>query len=105
MKNNPTIKVAVAGFTDKLASDGYNQGLSYRRALAAIDILVKRFAVDRSRLVLTYQGEEKTLVPTSGNSFMNRRVEFKVATTETEMSEPAKSSMKKKSYKGNKSGY
>ena len=105
MKNNPTIKVAVAGFTDKLASDGYNQGLSYRRALAAIDILVKRFAVDRSRLVLTYQGEENTLVPTSGNSVMNRRVEFKVATTETEMSEPAKSSMKKKSYKGNKSGY
>ena len=103
MKNNPSIKVAVAGFTDKLASDGYNQGLSYRRASSAIETLVKNFGIDRSRLVLTYQGEDKTLVPTSGNSVMNRRVEFKVATTETEMSAPA--SMPKKSYKGNKSGY
>ncbi len=103
MKSNPTVKVAVTGFTDKLASDGYNQGLSYRRAESAINSLVKNFGVDRSRLVLTYQGEDNTLVPTSGNSVMNRRVEFKVATNETEMSAPA--SMKKKSYKGNKSGY
>ncbi len=103
MKVNSTIKVAVTGFTDKLASDGYNQGLSYRRAQSAIETLVKRFGVDRNRLVLTYQGEDNTLVPTSGNSVMNRRVEFKVATTETEMSAPA--TIKKKSYKGNKSGY
>jgi OmpA-OmpF porin, OOP family len=103
MQTNPTVKIAVTGFTDKLASDGYNQGLSYRRAQAAIETLVKRFGIDRNRLVLTYQGEDKTLVPTSGNSVMNRRVEFKVATTETEMSAPA--TMKKKSYKGNKSGY
>ena len=104
MKSNPSVRVAVSGFTDKLAADGYNQGLSYRRAQAAIDALVKRFGVDRSRLVLTYQGEENTLVPTNGNSLMNRRVEFKVATSESEMSAPA-GSMKKKSYKGNKSGY
>ena len=36
---------------------------------------------------------------------MNRRVEFKVATSESEMTAPSKSDMKKKSYKGNKSGY
>ena len=105
LKTNPSIRIAVSGFTDKLASDGYNQGLSYRRAQAAIDALVKRFGVDRNRLVLTYQGEENTLVPTSGNSVMNRRVEFKVATSESEMTAPSKSDMKKKSYKGNKSGY
>jgi outer membrane protein OmpA-like peptidoglycan-associated protein len=104
MQSNPSVRIAVTGFTDKLASDGYNQGLSYRRAQAAIDALVKRFGVDRNRLVLTYQGEDKTLVPTSGNSMMNRRVEFKVATSESEMAAPA-SSMKKKSYKGNKTGY
>ncbi len=103
MKNNPTVKIAVSGFTDKLASDGYNKGLSYRRSESAIETLVKQFGVDRSRLVLTYQGEDNTLVPTSGSSVMNRRVEFKVATTETEMSAPA--SLPKKSYKGNKSGY
>jgi OmpA-OmpF porin, OOP family len=104
MKSNPSVRVAVSGYTDKLASDGYNQGLSYRRAQAAIDALVKNFGIDRSRLVLTYQGEENTLVPTTGNSMMNRRVEFKVATSESEMTAPA-NSMKKKSYKGNKSGY
>ena len=92
------------GLVFKTASDGYNDGLSYRRAQNAIDALVKRFGVDRSRLVLTYQGEENTLVPTGGVSVMNRRVEFKVATSESEMSAPAKS-MKSKSYKGNKSGY
>jgi OmpA-OmpF porin, OOP family len=104
MKSNPSVRIAVSGYTDKLASDGYNQGLSYRRAQAAIDALVKRFGIDRSRLVLTYQGEGNTLVPTNGNSMMNRRVEFKVATSESEMTAPA-GSMKKKSYKGNKSGY
>ncbi len=104
LKSNPSIRIAVAGYTDKTASDGYNDGLSYRRAQNAIDALVKRFGVDRSRLVLTYQGEENTLVPTSGVSVMNRRVEFKVATSESEMTAPTKS-MQKKSYKGNKSGY
>jgi OmpA-OmpF porin, OOP family len=104
LKSNPSIRIAVTGYTDKTASDGYNDGLSYRRAQNAIDALVKRFGVDRSRLVLTYQGEENTLVPTSGQSVMNRRVEFKVATSENEMSAPARS-MKKKGYSGNKSGY
>ena len=104
MKSNPSIRIAVTGFTDKTATDGYNEGLSYRRAQMAIDALVKRFGVDRSRLVLTYQGEENTLVPTNGVSVMNRRVEFKVATSESEMSAPTKG-MKSKSYKGNKSGY
>jgi OmpA-OmpF porin, OOP family len=104
LKSNPSVRIAVTGFTDKTASDGYNDGLSYRRAQNAIDALVKRFGVDRSRLVLTYQGEENTLVPTNGVSVMNRRVEFKVASSESEMSAPTKS-MQKKSYKGNKSGY
>jgi OmpA-OmpF porin, OOP family len=105
MKSNPGINVVVEGHTDKLSSDGYNQGLSYRRANNAIDILVNKFGIDRSRLVLNYGGESTTLVPTSGNSYMNRRVEFKVAKGESEMGAPA-SGMKKKSYKGNKSaGY
>jgi OmpA-OmpF porin, OOP family len=105
MKSNPGINVVVSGHTDKLSSDGYNQGLSYRRANNAIDVLVNRFGIDRSRLVLNYGGENTTLVPSSGNSYMNRRVEFKVAQGESEMSAPA-SGMKKKSYKGNKSaGY
>ncbi len=105
MKSNPGVNVVVEGHTDKLSSDGYNQGLSYRRANNAIDVLVNKFGIDRSRLVLNYGGESTTLVPSSGNSYMNRRVEFKVAKGESEMGAPA-TGMKKKSYKGNKSaGY
>jgi OmpA-OmpF porin, OOP family len=103
LKSNPGVRVVVTGFTDKSATDGYNQGLSYRRAQNAIDALVKNFGVDRSRLVLNYDGENNTLVPTTAANFMNRRVEFKVASAESEMSAPARGS--KKSYKGNKSGY
>ena len=105
IKSNPSIKILVNGFTDRLASDGYNQGLSYRRALSTVDVLVKRFGVDRNSLVLNYEGENNALVSTSKASYMNRRVEFHVAKTETEMAAPARE-LKSKSYKGNKkAGY
>ena len=105
LKSNPGVSIVVLGHTDKLSSDSYNQGLSYRRANNAVNTLVKNFGVERSRLIINYGGENTTLVPTSGNSYMNRRVEFKVAKGETEQGAPA-GSMKKKSYKGNKNaGY
>ena len=105
LKGNPSVNIVVSGHTDKLSSDAYNQGLSYRRANNAINTLVSRFGVDRSRLILNYGGENTTLVPSSGNSYMNRRVEFKVGQGESEQAAPA-GSMKKKSYKGNKNaGY
>jgi OmpA-OmpF porin, OOP family len=104
MKSNPGVSIVVTGATDKVAGDGYNQGLSYRRAENAVDALVKRFGIDRSRLILNYNGENQTLIPTSAASYMNRRVEFKVAQGEAEMAAPA-GAVKKKSYKGNKSGY
>ncbi len=104
LAENPGVRVLVTGYTDKSAADGYNQGLSYRRAQASIDYLVKNFGVDRSRLVLNYSGEENVLVKTNAQNFVNRRVEFKVAQSESEMSAPAKS-VKSKKYKGNKGGY
>lgn len=88
MKNNPNLNVVVTGFTDKTARDDYNNVLSYNRAMAAINHLVSVHGISRSRLILNYGGEGTTLVPTSGRSFMNRRVEFKVATVETEMGRP-----------------
>lgn len=105
LKTNTGIRILANGFTDRTASDSYNQGLSYRRAQAAIDVLVKRFGVDRNRLVLNYEGENNALIPTKAASYMNRRVEFKVAKSESEMSAPAME-MKHKSHKGNKNaGY
>jgi OmpA-OmpF porin, OOP family len=89
MKNNPGVNIVVTGYTDKTAGNSYNQALSYNRANAAIEHLVSVYGIDRSRLILNYGGEDKNLVPTGGQTIMNRRVEFAVATTESNMSRPA----------------
>ena len=89
MENNPSLRILVAGFTDKTAGVEYNQVLSYNRAKAAIEYMVNRFKVPRERLILNYAGEENTLIPDSGATYINRRVEFKVAKpTDTEMARP-----------------
>ncbi len=106
LKNNPKIKIVVTGFTDKTAKDDYNNVLSYNRAMAAIQHLVSVHGIDRSRLILNYGGEGTTLVPTEGRSFMNRRVEFKVATVETEMGRPeGPNAGRGPSFSGNVGGY
>lgn len=106
MKSNPNMKVAVTGFTDQTASEEYNNMLSYNRAKSAIEFLVKSHNIPRERLILTYNGEKNNLVPSAGANFMNRRVEFKVASTEQEMPIPAVPASEKKKFKGNKSdGY
>ncbi|MCB0520106.1 MAG: OmpA family protein [Lewinellaceae bacterium] len=79
MKSNRDLKVVVTGFTDKTASDAYNLNLSYNRANAAINHLVNIHGIARSRLILNYSGENEPLVPSTGSTLMNRRVEFKVA--------------------------
>jgi OmpA-OmpF porin, OOP family len=103
MKNNPGIKVVVSGYTDKVSDEATNQKLSYQRAQNSIDYLVKHFNIDRSRLVLNYAGESAVLVDTKTQNLMNRRVEFKVAQSESDMSAPSGA---KKKYKGSKNaGY
>ena len=89
LKNNPSARVVVKGYTDKTASDSYNTKLSYNRAKSAIEHLVQNYGIARDRLILNYGGEEMTLVPQSGSSLMNRRVEFSIANGENEMAEPA----------------
>ena len=89
MKSNPDIKIVVTGFTDKTASEQYNIELSYRRANAVIEHLVNVHGIPRSRLLLQYNGEDSPLVPLSGSTLMNRRVEFRAATSEdAEMKAP-----------------
>lgn len=105
LKANPSIRIVVSGYADKSGADAANQGLSYRRAQSAIDHITKNYGVDRSRLVLNYAGESTPLVNTAAANYMNRRVEFKVATSESDMSAPARE-VKSKNYKGAKnSGY
>lgn len=88
LKQNPDIKVAVIGHTDRSASNRYNNVLSYNRAKAAIDFLVSQHGIARDRLILNWGGEDTALVPSKGANYINRRVEFKVATNEKEMARP-----------------
>jgi OmpA-OmpF porin, OOP family len=101
---NPRVKVVVQGFTDQTASVEYNNMLSFNRAQSAIDHLVNLHGVDRSRLVLQYGGKSNALVPSSGSNFMNRRVEFRVATPEDmEMERPQGGAAPK--VEGSRQGY
>lgn len=88
MKQNPQVKVVVAGHTDRTSSNCYNEVLSFNRAETAINYLVTKYGISRDRLVLRYGGEENNLVPTNAKNMMNRRVEFSVANGETEMGRP-----------------
>jgi outer membrane protein OmpA-like peptidoglycan-associated protein len=88
LKQNPSLKVVAIGNTDRRGPEGYNNVLSYNRAKAAIDFLVSQHGVDRNRLILNWAGEGNTIVPVNGSNATNRRVEFRVATSETEMARP-----------------
>ena len=110
MKQNPGVRIVANGFTDQTAGNCYNDVLSYNRANAAIDYLVGKYGISRDRFVLNWGGENNNLVPSSGSNMMNRRVEFEVATSESEMGRPNcgvnNAGRGGKSYSGNKeAGY
>ena len=88
MKQNPSIRVLAKGFTDRRASNCYNDVLSYNRAQAAIDYMVSKYGISRDRFVLNWGGENETLDDTNGASLINRRVEFQVAKGESDMGRP-----------------
>ena len=88
---NPILKFVVLGYTDKTASDFYNEVLSYNRAKAVIEFLVGAHSIPREQLILKYDGKDDKLVPSTGDNFMNRRVEIRVARVgETDMEHPKK---------------
>lgn len=88
MKQHPGMRVVATGFTDATASNCYNDVLSYNRAQAAIDYMVSKYGIGRDRFILNYSGENDLLVPTNAKSLVNRRVEFKVATVESNVGKP-----------------
>ncbi len=127
MMTNPNVKITVNGYTDARAGDDYNKVLSYNRAKAAIDFLVGTYNIPRERFILQYEGKSDPVIPglpashnitkqAERQQYMNRRVEFKVASSEdVEMSQPTGpkagantpgSSRKGSKYSGNaNSGY
>lgn len=89
MKGNPNIRLVVTGFADATSTEEHNNSLSYKRANAVIEHLVNNQGIGRGRFVLQWKGETELLVP-SGSSYMNRRVEFRVAQPDdVEMDPPA----------------
>ena len=86
LKRYPELKVEVAGHTDSVGSDAYNQGLSERRASAVYDYLTSN-GVDASRMTgPTGYGESRPIAPNANEDgsdnpegrARNRRTELNV---------------------------
>jgi len=76
--SNPELKgstFVVAGHTDAVGSDGYNQDLSERRADSIKRYLVDKFAIPGSDLVTVGYGKTKLKDPANPTSEVNRRVQ------------------------------
>ena len=105
IQDNPQMNFVVKGYTDKSASENYNNVLSYNRAAAAIDHLVNNYNIARNRLILQWGGEGDNIIP-ANTSEVNRRVEFTVAKAgDAEMGRPEGPAAGKGTFRGNKSGY
>ncbi len=77
LTRNPTLVGTVAGHTDALGSEGFNQTLSEARAQAAVDYLAAA-GVDPNRLVSVGFGESRPIADnsTAAGRAANRRIEF-----------------------------
>ncbi len=81
MNNNPGVEIEIAGHTDSIGSESYNQQLSDRRAKAVFDYLSEN-GIATERMVSRGFGESQ---PVESNMYndgrsKNRRVEFKILT-------------------------
>lgn len=72
------LRLTIIGYTDQTGEEATNQLLSYQRSKAVIDYLVER-GIPRAKLLLNWKGEQDALVVDKEDSYMNRRVEFRVA--------------------------
>ena len=80
LKNNPaTVKLNIAGYTDYIGTEEYNQTLSVKRA-NAVKLYLKAKHVPASSVIITGYGEHNPIAPneTREGRQKNRRVEFKM---------------------------
>ncbi len=101
MKSHPELKIVAVGHTDVRQASDYNKVLAYKRADAAINYLVSKYGLPKDRFILQFGGEELPMVgnlPDNHNipkqlemdQYINRRVEFRVATAnDVSMERPA----------------
>ncbi|MBV8061953.1 MAG: OmpA family protein [Nevskia sp.] len=73
----PSLKVDIAGHTDWIGTDAYNQALSERRATAVKDYLVRK-GIDAGRIRTYAYGESQPVAPntTAEGRALNRRAEI-----------------------------
>jgi outer membrane protein OmpA-like peptidoglycan-associated protein len=79
LKGEPNIRVEVAGYTDSVGSDAYNQKLSERRAQAVVDYFVSQ-GVASDRLKAAGYGKTNPIASnkTDAGRAQNRRVELHI---------------------------
>jgi outer membrane protein OmpA-like peptidoglycan-associated protein len=79
IKSDTTIRVEVAGHTDNIGSDAYNQQLSQRRAKSVVDYFVSQ-GVSVDRLKAVGYGKTKPVASnkTEEGRAENRRVELHI---------------------------
>jgi outer membrane protein OmpA-like peptidoglycan-associated protein len=79
LKKNPTMEIEIAGHTDDVGSEAYNQKLSENRAQSVATYIIEH-GIDTSRLNAVGYGESRPIAFNSDEEGRqkNRRVEFKV---------------------------
>lgn len=79
IKAFPQLRVTIAGHCDERGTDSYNYALGQRRAMAALDYLVK-LGVSRDRLDTISYGKTRPVAAGQGEGAwsLNRRDEFNV---------------------------
>ena len=79
MSENKASRVNLAGYTDNVGTEAYNQSLSERRVNSVKDYIIKK-GVDSSRVSGQGFGESKPIADnkTADGRAKNRRVEIKV---------------------------
>lgn len=79
LKKNRSMYMEISGHTDVVGPDGYNLGLSKRRAQKVIDHLTGK-GIDPARLQLTFFGKQAPVADntTDEGRHQNRRVEFQI---------------------------
>ncbi len=78
LKENPTVKIKIIGYTDSDGDDAKNLDLSKRRAASVKNVLSGEFGIDGSLIQTDGKGESDPISPntnTEGKA-KNRRVEF-----------------------------
>jgi outer membrane protein OmpA-like peptidoglycan-associated protein len=79
LKKNRSMFLEISGHTDVVGPDGYNIGLSKRRAQRVIDYLTAK-GINPSRLQLNFFGKQQPVAnnETDEGRHQNRRVEFQI---------------------------